>query len=57
MLDPQIQAEFDQSAKLLGDNLPPLWKKLFDGCIKEGFTEIQAMELVKTYIMSLSRAG
>lgn len=42
----------DQAAAFLGDNYPPLWKRLYDNCVKEGFTEAQAMDLVRTYIFA-----
>lgn len=45
---------FDQNAAFLGDSFPPLWKRLFDGCVSVGFTELQSMELLKTYIFGSS---
>jgi hypothetical protein len=51
MLDAEKRAEFDQGNELLGEVLPPHWKRLFDGCVNEGFREDQAMELVKAYIV------
>ncbi len=45
-------AELDQVTKLMGESFPPLWWNMFSNCKKEGFTEPQAMELVKTFITS-----
>lgn len=45
-------AEYDQAIKLMSDSFPPLWWSMFTNCKKEGFTDAQAMELVKTFIIS-----
>ncbi len=49
---PKDLAGFDQAIKLMSDSFPPLWWNMFNNCKKEGFTEPQAMELVKTFITS-----
>jgi hypothetical protein len=38
------------------DNLPQLWYGLFRKCVEEGFTEQQALELVKTFVAGQSRS-
>ena len=43
-------AEMDQASAFVTDNFPKLWYGLFARCIKEGFSEPQALELVKSYI-------
>jgi hypothetical protein len=43
---------WEQSSTALSDMFPPLWKALYDKCIAEGFTEAQAMELLKVFILS-----
>jgi hypothetical protein len=37
----------------LSEILPHLWRKIYLGLLKEGFTEFQAFELLKTYVASL----
>jgi len=44
------QAKLDQDVTLITDNLPPMWRNLYTKCIKEGFTEKQSFELLKTFI-------
>jgi hypothetical protein len=51
------RAEVDQAAAWLVDSLPPLWHNLYKQCRKEGFTELQAFELVKTYILAQATNG
>ena len=36
----------------LSEQLPIQWGKMFHGCLKEGFTTEQAMDLIKTSIMA-----
>ena len=52
MLDAKLRAEIDQSFEMMVEMLPPLWRGLFEGCKAKGFTDDQAMELVKIYILS-----
>lgn len=42
--------QMEESITVVSDFFPKLWKALFDSCIREGFTECQAMDLVKTYM-------
>lgn len=49
-------AKLDQATAEVIDTQPVLWWGLFTKCKLEGFTEQQAMELVKTYIISLFQA-
>lgn len=49
-MTPEETANADQGMTYLGESLPPLWRKLYENCIAEGFTELQAMQLVRTYI-------
>lgn len=44
----------EQSGATLGDFLPPLWRRLHENLIKEGFTETQAFDLLKSYILGSS---
>ena len=43
-------AEMDQASAFVTDNFPKLWYGLFTRCKEEGFSEPQALELVKSYI-------
>jgi len=51
MLDGSKRAQLDQDMAAIIDVFPPLWRGLFVQLCKEGFTESQAMELVKAYII------
>ena len=44
--------DIDQTAALIRDTIPPLWYGLYSRLQEEGFTEQQAMELLKIYIIS-----
>jgi len=55
VLDSKRQAELDQGAKMLTENFPPLIRGMYDGLLKCGFNESQAIELTKAYIVALTR--
>lgn len=44
--------DLDQAVATVGDMWPPLWRRIYDNLLSEGFTEQQAMSLLKTYIMA-----
>lgn len=44
--------KLDQSTAVLADILPPMWKRMYDHLIAVEFTETQAMDILKAYIMS-----
>lgn len=44
--------DIDQTAALIRDTMPSLWYGLYCRLQEEGFTEQQAMELLKTYVIS-----
>lgn len=48
-------ASMDQSIARIADVLPTLWFGLFSKCKEAGFTEDQAMQLVKTYVTTSCR--
>ena len=50
MLDDGKRAEFDQTIALLAEIYPNQWRRMYLGLVKEGFTESEAMELLKSYI-------
>ena len=47
----------DEARTVLADHLPPLWRGVYIGCLKEGFSEEQAMSMVKCYILKDAPAG
>lgn len=49
-MTPKEIAEYDQNAKLVLDVIPSFWKQMYVSLIKEGFSETQSMEILKTYI-------
>ena len=51
MIDPKKQAEMDQMSSTIAELCPPLWRALFKGCCREGFSEEQSLELVKAFIL------
>lgn len=52
MLDPKKQQEIDQSAAFIGEQLPPVWKRIYDNCVAQGFSEVDSLQLVKTYMIA-----
>lgn len=42
----------EQSTAFLADNFPPMWRRIYDNLKLVGFNELQAMELLKTYILA-----
>lgn len=57
MLDDKVRAELDQSRAAIIEVFPSIWRGLYLACVKEGFSELEAMELVKTYILSQGNNG
>ena len=57
MIDPKKQADLDQSATLMAEVLPPLWRKMYVSLLAEGFERAEAMEILKAYILSQSSYG
>lgn len=49
-MTPSDQAKFDQATAALSDMLPTLWRGIYQGCINQGFTPEQSMELLIAYI-------
>lgn len=48
----QELSKLDQSMQTLVTHFPPLWRQLYLRLVDEGFTEAQAIELLKAYIHS-----
>ncbi len=57
MLDDKQRAQIDQNLATMKELLPPIWMGLFVGCQDAGFNELQAFDLVKTYILSQNPNG
>lgn len=51
---PSDEARLEHWLAFFADRFPPMWKRLYDNCIASGFTEVQAMGLLKTYIRASS---
>ncbi len=54
---PDDTSKMDQSAALLGDILPPLWRRIYIGCVDQGFDESESFKLVQTYILGQNPNG
>lgn len=50
MIDAEKRAMLDQAKAEIEEVLPGMWWGLYNGCVKEGFTELQAIDLVKAFI-------
>lgn len=50
MLDPAKRAELEQSTAMLVEMIPPVCWQLYQGFVKEGFSEAQAFALVCNYL-------
>lgn len=55
MLDPKMRADLDQAQAALVESVPPMLWGLFLEYRRVGFTEAQAMDLVKTQLAAMSR--
>ena len=47
---PEMIGDADGAFKALNDMLPPHWWSMYQGCLKEGFTDEQAMRLLLKHI-------
>ncbi len=54
-MDPRTMSDLDQSVAT--DLFPTLWRGLYMRLMEEGFTDVQAFELVKTYILASCRSS
>jgi hypothetical protein len=52
MLDAKQRAEFDQSVAQFAELFPAVCWQAFERLKVEGFSEVQAMEIVKTYVLA-----
>lgn len=56
MITPRDIANADQAGKFLVDHLPAIYWGLFKNLVKEGFHNREALEIVKTNILSQGSA-
>lgn len=49
--------DLDTSSAWLGDHLPGLWRRIYENLLVQGFKDHEAMELLKTYILSQGSNG
>lgn len=50
-------AAVEQAQSAVADLLPPFWHRLHRNTVTEGFTNSEALELLKTYILSQNPYG
>lgn len=50
MLDPSLIAIWDQRAQYVGEVLPLFWRRIFDGCVDQGFSEQQSLDLLRDLV-------
>lgn len=53
----QNQSEIDQLMASLRDFIPAGWRAVYNGCLAQGFDEVQAFQLLQTYILSQAPEG
>ena len=52
MMSPKEKAELDHAHALICEVVPSQWRRMFCRLLEEGFTETQALSLLKMYIKS-----
>jgi hypothetical protein len=50
MLNDKARAELDQGIAMVKESLPQLWRGLYLGCVKAGFSPEESMKIVLAYI-------
>lgn len=56
-MTPEDVAKADQASKALADLLPSLWRGIYKGCVNQGFSESESLELLKIYITATARTS
>lgn len=46
--------DFEQAAAMNAENFPPMWKRMYENLVKEGFTEDQAMRILLFHVHGMS---
>lgn len=57
MIDPKKRQEAEQGLASFCEQFPPMLWGLYQGLTKEGFSERQAFELVKAYLVGLTQCS
>ncbi len=57
MLNDKLRAQFEQSAAMVVEEMPPLWRQLYNKCLEEGFDNEQSLKLVEVFILSTNVRG
>ncbi len=57
MLDDEIRSKIDQSTALMAEMWPPMWRNIYLSLVKEGFTEVESLDLLKVFILSQGTHG
>lgn len=57
MLSDKVRADLDQATAVVAETMPPMWRRIYLRCIEEGFSEDQALLLVRTYIAAFGFGG
>ena len=57
MLDPKMIAEFDQSLEGFIETFPRLLWNFYKATLSQGFSEQQAMELTKAWLVGLRQTN
>jgi hypothetical protein len=47
----------DQAAAMIADTLPPMWKRMYDRLLEEGFDADKAMQILKAYVAGSAGGG
>lgn len=53
MVTPEESAKFDQSSAFIADSFPETWWRMFSNLKNKGFSEEQALDILKTYITAI----
>jgi hypothetical protein len=51
-MDNDTTRNFDQASAFVADSFPPMWRRMYNNLIAEGFTDFEALGILKTYIIS-----
>ena len=46
------QRKLDEAFTMLHERMPSSWRSIYCRCVEEGFSEYQAMSLIKAHILS-----
>lgn len=49
----ELKKQMEQHLSIVAKVMPKLWWQLYEGCVSEGFSREQAIELLKAYVASL----